>query len=315
MPSATVPRVLVLVGPTASGKTAVSLPLAQDLGGEIISADSRQMYKFLDIGTSKPTRAEREMVRHHFVDDLTPDKTASAGEFGVEGRRLVDEILQRGRVPIVVGGSGLYVRSLIDGLFEGRPIDKDCRSSLQSRLDALGLEPLVQELRSVDPESAARIDESNPRRVLRALEFYYATGIPLSRQHREGKIKIAFTALQFGLAWSRDALSRRIDARCDAMIAAGLLKEADFIREMGYSPSLQSLNTVGYKEAFAYRSGRISYEEMLRKFKQNSRRYAKRQLTWFRRDTRIHWIPMDESLSPAAVASGIAREYRAAGRT
>jgi tRNA dimethylallyltransferase len=304
-------KILVLIGPTASGKTAVSIPLARILHGEIISADSRQIYLHLNIGTAKPTQAERGAVRHHFIDEVPPDAVVTAGEFGQRGRRVVAELLEGGKVPIVVGGSGLYIRSLIDGLFEGPATDMEWRETLRERLETEGLESLVEELAEVDPAAAAHIDRSNPRRVLRALEFYHSTGVPLSTQQRERKVTIPFTAVQFGLAWSRDVLVRRIDERCDAIIAGGLLEEVDQLKLLGYPWSLQALNTVGYKEAVAFRSGQISYEEMVRLFKQNSRRYAKRQLTWFRRDARIHWIPLNEPMSPEVVADRIAQEYLA----
>jgi tRNA dimethylallyltransferase len=312
MPSPKSSKILVLIGPTGSGKTAISLPLARILHGEIISADSRQIYRHLDIGTAKPTHSQRSAVRHHFIDEVPPDAVVTAGEFGERGRRVVAELLGEGKVPIVVGGSGLYIRSLIDGLFEGPATNAECREFLRERLETEGLESLVQELVEVDPATAAHIDRSNPRRVLRALEFYHSTGMPLSTQQRDRKVTIPFTAFQFGLEWARDVLFRRINERCDAILAGGLLDEVEQLKRLGYLSTLQALNTVGYKEAFALRSGLISYEEMVQLFKQNSRRYAKRQLTWFRRDSRIRWIPMEEPMSPEVVAEWIAREYLAA---
>jgi len=289
------PPVLVIVGPTASGKTTVSLEIAARIRGEIISADSRQVYRHLDIGTAKPTLAERRRVVHHFVDMLLPDQEFSAGEFGSLGREAIQQIIERGNTPIVVGGSGLYVRSLIDGLFEGPGADRELRAKLQRRLQDEGMESMLKELRVVDPETARRADPTKPRRILRALEIFHSTGTPISAHHAGAKVRIAFSPVQVGLAWERSELYRRIEQRCEAMLAAGLLTEVELLEREGYTPTLNALNTVGYAEAFAYRRGETSFEEMVRQFKQNSRRYAKRQLTWFRADKRIAWLKVDES--------------------
>lgn len=305
-------RVLVLVGPTASGKSAVGLELGHQLNGEILSADSRQIYRYLDVGTAKPSLADRLRVPHHGVDDLDPDADYNAGEFGIRGRAVIDEIFRRGRTPLVIGGSGLYVQSLIDGFFQGPGADPEFREILENRLKSAGVDPLVEELMRIDPETAGRIDPTKPRRVMRALEVYHLTGVPLSRIQRESKLTIDFEPRMYGLHWDRKDLYARIECRCDQMIGAGLLAEVDGLVKRGYSERLNSLNTVGYAEVFAYRRGETGYEEMLRLFKQNSRRYAKRQLTWFRRDSRIQWISMDESRSAADVAGQIARDFTAA---
>lgn len=297
--------VIVLVGPTASGKTSVSLPLARTLNAEIISADSRQIFKYLDIGTAKPTPAERAEVPHRFVDELPPDKEFNAGEFGERGRSVIDEIFARGRVPLVVGGSGLYVQSLIDGFFEGPGADWEYRKDLEEQIKNGDLGELVSELRRVDPESARRIDPRKPRRIVRALEVHHITGKPLSVLQREGRITVDFTPLLFGLEWEREELYRRVNERCDDMLRNGLLDEIANLERMGFGPSLNALRTVGYAEGFAYRKGDVGYEEMVRLFKQNSRRYAKRQMTWFRRDPRIRWIRMSSARSPQSVAETI----------
>lgn len=302
--------VLVLVGPTASGKTAVALEVAKILPVEIIAADSRQIYKYLNIGTAKPTAEQRRAVKHYFVDELPPDQDFSAGEFGVKGREVIETIFARGgKVPFVVGGSGLYIQALIDGFFEGPGADKEFREILERRIAAGELPALLEELRRVDPVTAARIDPGKPRRIIRALEVYHLTGKPISQLHREAKVTVTFTPLMFGLAWDRKELYRRIDRRCDEMLAAGLLREVEELERRGYSPSLNALNTVGYAEAFAYRRGDITYDEMVRRMKQNTRRYAKRQLTWFRRDKRIRWLPMNEQTEPADVARTITQEF------
>ena len=304
-------RVLVLVGPTASGKTEVALHLAALLGGEIISADSRQVYKFLDIGTAKPAAGERRRIPHHFIDLLQPGEDFNAGRFGEEGRRVIDEVTRRGSVPIVVGGSGLYVQSLIDGFFDGPGADPDIRESLRARLAQDGVASLMNELHRVDPATAAVIDPTKPRRVVRALEVFLTTGQPLSWRQKEGRISIMFTPVLFGLLWDRKLLYERIDRRCERMIGDGLVEEADRLERMGLSPLFNALNTVGYREAFAFLHGEIDREEMIRLFQRNSRRYAKRQMTWFRRDARITWIPMDGLTTPEAAADLIAHDFTA----
>lgn len=302
-------EILVLVGPTCSGKTTISIELALRLKGEILSADSRQIYKFLDIGTAKPTPDQREMVRHHFVDELLPDQNFNAGDFGVRGRQEIDQILRRHKLPIVVGGSGLYIRSLIDGFFEGPGADVEFRERKEKQLKASGVGPLVDELRHVDPLSAATIDPTKPRRIIRALEVYHLTGRPLSLIHKERKACIDFRSVLFGLRWCRDVLYKRIESRCDEMIAGGLLAEVEQLEARGFDDSLNALNTVGYAEAFAYRRGEISYGEFVRLFKQNSRRYAKRQLTWFIVDHRIKWIDMREGRAADSAVAEIVRKF------
>ena len=294
-------KILVLVGPTASGKTAVSLHLARALGGEIISADSRQCYRLLDIGTAKPSMEERDGIPHHFLDFLPPDAPYNAGLFGTQGRVVIDEIFTRGRLPIVVGGSGLYVRSLIDGLFDGPGADPEFREFLEQRLREEGIASLQKDLEKVDPDSARNIDPTKPRRIIRALEVFHLTGIPLSEHHKIVS-EISFASIQIGMLWERADLYARINRRCEQMIERGLLQEVDKLTEMGYDRKLQALNTVGYAEGFAFRAGEITREEMVVRFKQNSRRYAKRQMTWFRADPRVRWMPVQASDSPESVA-------------
>ena len=301
-PRAGLNSVLILVGPTASGKTEVSIRLAGELGAEIISADSRQLFKFMDIGTAKPSAAERARIKHHFVDELSPNEEMSAGEFGSRGREVIADIFRRGRIPLVVGGSGLYIRSLVDGLFEGPGADREFRRILEDRWKAGGKKEILEELRRVDPMSADTIDPTKSRRVIRALEVYHITGRPLSEHHKENSIPPTMLPIVFGLEWERKALYDRINRRCADMLDRGFLDEVERLEQMGYTEKLNALNTVGYKEAFAYRRGEIGYNEMLRLFQQNSRRYAKRQLTWFRADARIHWIRMNETMSPADIA-------------
>jgi tRNA dimethylallyltransferase len=283
-------KVLALVGPTSSGKTPVSIRLAKKLDGEIVSADSRQVYKYLDIGTAKPSGEQRRQVRHHFVDMLEPTQEYSAGQYGREARETIAKILQSDRTPIVVGGSGLYIKAVIDGLFEGPEKDEEIRAQLESRMKTHGAESLLETLRKVDPEAAAKMDATKHRRIIRALEVYYITGKPLTELHKQQDSQPAFEVVQFGIQWKREELYARINNRVDKMIADGLIDEVQQLRKKGYDTRLNALNSVGYKEVFDYLDGTMNQETMVELIKRNTRRFAKRQLTWFRADRRVHWI-------------------------
>jgi len=310
-----VPRhLLVLVGPTASGKTAVSLLVASRLSGEIISADSRQVYRFMDIGTSKPTKAERETIRHYFVDEINPDEDFNAGRFGKKGRSVIADLFSRGKTPVVVGGSGLYVRALVDGFFDGPSADQAIRRELYQRLRIMGAGNLLDELKSVDPKTAASMLPANTRRIIRALEVYRITGTPIS-QLQNDRFKFDFTPVFAGLEWERAALYGRINQRVDKMIAAGLVDEAKNIISLGYSPQLNSLQTVGYKEVFSYLDNSIGEGEMVELIKRNSRRYAKRQITWFRPDKRIRWFPVQNEQDLPQIAEEICGYFISASQS
>jgi tRNA dimethylallyltransferase len=300
--------VLVLVGPTASGKTPVSLLLARQLNAEIISADSRQVYRYMDIGTAKPRSEELNLVPHHFVDELLPDREFNAGEFGKRGRAVIEDIFSRKKVPLVVGGSGLYVQSLVDGFFEGPPADKTLRKTLVERLNAEGAEALLIELKRVDPVAASGMLPSNKRRIVRALEVYQLTGMPLSKL-QEAQVGVSFTSCLVGLQWERKTLYERINERVDRMVEQGLLDEVRRLQGLGYSPKLNSLQTVGYKEALENIEGKITHQRMVELIKQNTRRFAKRQLTWFRGDNRIRWFEVKGEDDFPDVADGICRFF------
>ncbi|MBM4162768.1 MAG: tRNA (adenosine(37)-N6)-dimethylallyltransferase MiaA, partial [Ignavibacteria bacterium] len=213
------PRILALVGPTASGKTSISLRLAGLLNGEIVSADSRQIYRHLNIGTAKPTPADRRKVKHHFVDMLEPDEGYSAGQYGQYARSVIGKIIKRGKMPILVGGSGLYVKAVIDGLFEGPGRDAEIRNQLMERLEAEDLASLLATLKKVDPAAAAKMTQPNARRVVRALEVFYLTGRPLSEVQAQQAGEAKFTTIQFGLEYERKELYDRINQRVDRMIS------------------------------------------------------------------------------------------------
>ncbi len=295
MELSSLPTILVIVGPTASGKTSLALDIARRIPSEIISADSRQVYKFLAIGTAKPTPEELKQVKHHFIDEILPDRHFSAGEFGIEGRIRIQEITDKGKLPIVAGGTGLYIRSLVDGLFSGPGREEDIREEIEARVESEGADILLEELRRVDPEAAARMLPSNQRRIIRALEVYYATGKPISRHHDEHQREPYFNALFVGLQWERKVLYERINLRVEAMLATGFLDEVRGLLALGYDDRQKSLQTVGYKEAFAFLRNEIEYDRMVELMKQNTRRFAKRQLTWFRKDKRIRWFDVREA--------------------
>ncbi|HXG38263.1 MAG TPA: tRNA (adenosine(37)-N6)-dimethylallyltransferase MiaA [Bacteroidota bacterium] len=303
------PRVLALVGPTASGKTPLSCLLAEQLNGEIISADSRQVYKHLDIGTAKPSREQLKQIKHHFIDILEPTEEYSAGQYGKEALSTVKRILQRGRFPILVGGSGLYIRAVIDGLFEGPGKDPEVRFQLEQRLREEGAEALLEQLKKVDPQSATMMSPSKPRRILRALEVYYITGKPLSKFHAEQQRQSDIEFVQFGLHWDRKELYKRINERVDRMMQHGFLDEVRGLKKMGLSSSLNALNTVGYKELFEYLDGKLRLDEAVELIKRNTRRFAKRQLTWFRADKRIRWIAMSTQRDFEAIAKQIREQF------
>ena len=304
------PRILAIVGPTASGKTSISLLLAELLNGEILSADSRQIYKHLDIGTAKPSLADRRRVKHHFIDLLEPDEEYSAGQFGKDARVVVYAILKRGMVPILVGGSGLYVKAVIDGLFEGPEKDPEIRERLTEQWQREGIGSLLDALKKVDPAALAKMKEVTPRRVIRALEVFHITGKPLSQFHAKQEKAPGFETIQVGLDWERRELYARINQRVDRMIADWLIDEVRALKKMGLDKRVNALNTVGYKEVFDYLVGMLNYDEMVFLIKQNTRRFAKRQLTWFRADKRIRWNTMTPDCQDADVARDIEKIFR-----
>jgi len=284
---------IVIVGPTASGKTALSLLLARRLKAEIISADSRQIYRHLTIGTAKPSEAERREITHHFVDILDPRREYNAGEFGTGSRMVWEDIQKRGKTVIVVGGSGLYVKALVDGFFGGPGKDPEIRDRLEHELEQVGIDGLLKKLAAVDPSSSKNMSaEPKARRIMRALEVYYSTGKPLSVHLSEQEHRSLTDFIMVAPLWERLSLYKHIDDRVGAMMKSGLLDEVRWLKSEGYPSSLNALNTVGYRELFEHLDGKTTLEEAVDLIKMNSRRFAKRQMTWFRRDERVHWIPV-----------------------
>ena len=280
---------LTLVGPTAVGKTALSLSLAEALDAEIISADSRQVYREITIGTAKPSPAEQARVPHHFIDELPLGADFSAGTFAEVANERIRDILDRGHCPIIVGGSTLYIHALQYGLADIPEVDKSVRAQIEQRLEREGAEALYQELQQVDPEQAASMDPTKTHRLIRALEVYHGTGRPLTYYY-ENQPEPPFDYQTIVLNRDRQRLYERIEQRVDQMLDRGLLDEVRDIMELDVDLTQPPLKTIGYKEPIRYLNGEISYDEMVRLIKRNSRRYAKRQLTWFRRYDEYTWL-------------------------
>ena len=283
----------IIVGPTGVGKTEISVLLSKYLPVEIISADSRQIYRYLDIGTAKPDKKLLMQIPHHFIDALDPSEEFNAGRFEHEARSVIDQVFERMRVPLVVGGSGFYINALIDGLPDIVEVGGEMRVNLKKRLAVEGVEKLYEELQQVDPDLARKLAVKDKQRIIRGLEVYYASGSRLSRMQTRPQRAANFKPLMIGLTADREVLYGRINRRVDVMLETGLVAEVQKLSNLGLTPDLNALNTVGYKEVYDYLSGATTYEEMTEEIKKNSRRYAKRQLTWFRRDKRIQWLEIN----------------------
>ena len=287
------PKIVVITGPTASGKTALGVALAQRLGGEVVSADSMQIYRGMDIGTAKPTPEEMQGVPHHMIDIADPAENYSVSRYAAQAAACVDDILARGKLPIVVGGTGLYIDSLIAGrTFADGTADTALRQELSERYDEIGGEGLLGELRKVDPERAARLHPADKKRIVRAMEVYILTGKTITQHNLETQaIPPRYRPVWLGLDYSdRAVLYRRIDLRVDKMLEDGLLDEIRALLALGVSPKATAMQAIGYKEFFGYLNGACTLDEAAALCKQRSRNYAKRQLTWFRRNPDIHWL-------------------------
>jgi tRNA dimethylallyltransferase len=288
-------KILTILGPTASGKTKVSLEIADKINGEIISADSRQVYKFMDIGTAKPSLEQRKRIPHHLIDIVEPDKYFSAADYSTRARRAIKEILSRGKEPLIVGGSGLYLRALFKGFFKGPGRDENLRRKLKEKAEKFGTESLYQELKEKDPEAAEKIGPHNLVRIIRALEVYELSGQRISELQKKGEYPSReFEFIKIGLKIDREKLYQRIDQRVEDMISSGLVDEVESLKIRGYDLSLAPLRTFGYKEIFQYLEGEISLDEAKEKIKLNTRHFAKRQLTWFRKEEGTIWIEAEK---------------------
>ncbi len=282
-------KIITIVGATCSGKTQIGIILASKFDAEIISADSRQIYKYLNIGTAKPDKNELAKIKHHFINLLEPNENYNASHFETAALKIIDNLLKNKKVPIIVGGSGLYIKALVDGIFNSVEVDEEYRNELLEKKKRFGDEYLYAELKKADPESAAKMLSQNWKRVMRALEVFHLTGQSIGFHQKKYKRNKKFNFRLHGLKWERSLLYENIDNRIDDMIENGLVSEVESLLDRGYSKNLNSLNTVGYKEIISYLEGEISLGRAIELIKRNTRRYAKRQLTWFRSDERIIW--------------------------
>ena len=282
---------VILTGPTAVGKTALSIMLAKAIGGEIISADSMQVYRYMDIGTAKIKPEETEGVPHHLIDVLNPTEDFNVTAFQTMAKQAINEIYSRGRIPIVAGGTGFYIQSLLyDISFEETEVSS-YREELTAYYEAYGAHALHEELKKVDPISYEEIHENNVKRVIRALEFYHDTGYPISEHNKAQRQKESpYNFEYFVLNDDREALYRRIEERIDAMIEMGLIEEVQGLLDYGCQPDMVSMQGLGYKEIISYLNGECSLEEAVYILKRDTRHFAKRQLTWFRREKEVTWI-------------------------
>lgn len=284
--------VVVITGPTASGKTGQAIYTAKKLNGEVVSADSMQIYKYMDIGTAKPTESEMDGVRHHMLDVVTPDEPFNVVMYKEMAERCIRDIINRGKLPIVAGGTGLYINSLIYNIrFSETVCDESFRTRMRRLADEKGPETLHEMLKKVDPESAEKIHYNNVKRVIRALEVYEYTGKPISWHNEQSRSEPPeYRYIVFVLNMDREQLYQRIDERVDRMIEDGLVSEVESLLEKGISPDSIAMQGLGYKEIIAYLKNETTLEEAIRILKRDTRHYAKRQLTWFRSISDAVWI-------------------------
>jgi len=303
---------LAIVGPTAAGKSEVGLLLAEALAGEIVSADSMQVYRGMDIGTAKPSPEERARVRHHLIDIIDPDTPFSVADYRARADAALAAIWEEGRLPLLVGGSGLYVRALIDELsFPLAPPNAELRRRLAQQAREEGVGALHARLATIDPEAAVRIHPNDAKRIIRALEVHALTGQPISRlQSLDRRFQARYNTRQFGLTRPRPELYRRIEERVDRMLAAGLVEEVKTLLARGCTADLVAMKGLGYAQIAEHLRGACSLEEAVARLKRDTRRFAKRQLTWFRRDPRIVWIDLANLGGPEQVVEWIQCRWR-----
>jgi tRNA dimethylallyltransferase len=290
----TKPAILVICGPTGIGKTSSAIATAERYNGEIIGADSMQIYRQLDIGTAKPTPTEQSRIPHHMINVAEPDEPFDASRYSHMAREIVSNLHDRKVLPLVVGGTGLYIKALLYGLFEAEKPDECIRQRLKVEADSVGCEEMHRRLDRIDPEAAGRIHPHDTVRIIRALETYEQTGQTLTEYHRKhGFPDSPYRVLKIGLNMEREVLYKRINKRVDLMIAENLVEEVKGLMDRGYSEDFKSMQSLGYRHMVDYLLGRLDWEEAVRTMKRDTRRYAKRQLTWLRADPQIVWTKPD----------------------
>ena len=290
-------KVIVICGPTASGKTALSIELAKKINGEIVSCDSMQIYKDMDIGTAKPTVEEMQGIKHYLIDFVSPDKRYSVADYKKDAKAAIKEILKKGKTPIVVGGTGLYIDSLIYEIeYQNIEFDEKYREDLEKQVEEKGLETFYEQAKNIDPEAIKKISKNDRKRILRILEIYHATGKNKTEQEKESRKKeVEYDYKVYALDWNRDELYERINKRVDIMIEQGLVEEVKDIYHK-YDKFPTAMQGLGYKEVVEYLEGKTTREEMIEKIKQETRRYSKRQLTWFRKNKQTIWLDAKEKI-------------------
>lgn len=289
------PPLIVIAGPTAVGKTVLALALAEELDGEIVAADSLQVYRYLDIGTAKPSLEDRQRVPHHLIDVVDPDESFTAKDYEQLALQAIGNINRRGKLPILVGGTGLYIRALLYGIFPGPGEDPALRSTLYREAQELGPEGFHRRLQEVDPEAASKIHPHDLFRIVRALEVYLLTGRPISEHQKDHRRPQLQPIVYIGLKRKREVLYRLIEERVDRMIEKGLLQEVEGLLRMGYTKALKPMQSLGYRHLIEHLEGIYSLDQAVALFKRDSRRYAKRQMTWFTKEEGIEWAEVEGS--------------------
>jgi tRNA dimethylallyltransferase len=288
------PRIAVICGPTGVGKTTAAIEIAAALDGEIISADSMQVYRYMDIGTAKPSLLEQSIIPHHMIDIVDPDKPFDAQQYAEKSRNIVFKLAEQGIPALVAGGTGFYIRALIQGLFESGSGNSEIRLNLKKEADIHGITELYHRLCECDPGAAAKIHPNDAFRIVRALEIFETTGQPISTYHQEHQLAPPiFDVLKIGLSRQREVLYERINRRVDLMVEEGLVEEVKSLLRRGYTSELKPLQSIGYRHIVDFFKGRLSWDDALHTLKQDTRRYAKRQLTWFNSDSQVKWIDAD----------------------
>ncbi len=309
MPENMLPPLIVITGLTATGKSALGVEVAKQLGGEIVSADSMLIYRYMNIGTAKPTLEERQGIPHYMIDLIDPDEKYSVALYQEQATKCLEVIIERRKIPLLVGGTGLYIRALTEHYnFPGTENNHELRQSLVRQAQKYGQEILHMRLTQIDPTTAARVHPHDLKRVIRALEVYYLTGKPFSYFQKRGQ-KSKYNLIMFGINMERQLLYRKIEERVDKMLRLGLVEEVQNLLNKGYDVGLTSMQALGYKEIIAYLKGKNTLTEAIYLLKRNTRHFAKRQLTWFKGDKRILWLKVEQD-NISEVAQKIAGRYK-----